>query len=125
MNNKGVYKMFKSKVVEIGELVKDFEEEKLLVLFGTQAPPELKDISVIHEPVSNDVTSLQEGTTLSLGNIEYTIQKVGSEALTNLEDLGHLSIYFSDDDKDILPGAILVKPGNFPNLKINDYIQSE
>lgn len=117
--------MFKSQVKEIGELVKDFEEESLLVLFGIDAPPELRDISVIHEPEANDVSVIKEGTTLAIGEHEYQVQKVGSEALSNLQDLGHLSIYFNDGDKEILPGAILVKPGNYPKVKVGDYIESK
>lgn len=117
--------MFKSKVQEVGELVKDFAEESLLVLFGVDAPPELRDISVIHKPESNDVSVFQEGSTISIGEEDYQIQKVGSEALSNLESLGHLSIYFSDENIDILPGAILVKPGNFPQVNVGDYIQSK
>ena len=38
-----------SVVKEIGILVPQFKEDKLIVLFGPAAPQELRDMSVIHE----------------------------------------------------------------------------
>ena len=39
--------MVKTKIVEIGSMVPAFEEERLIILFGPKATPELRDISVI------------------------------------------------------------------------------
>lgn len=116
--------MFNSKILEIGSLVEEFKEENLLVLFGKDAPPELADISVLHESDVNEHNQLQEGNTLSLGKQDYKILKVGSEANENFDSLGHVSIYFSDEENiDILPGAILVSPSTFPDLKVGEAIK--
>lgn len=113
---------FKTKVLEIGSMVPAFEEEMLVVLFGTNAPNELKDISVIHEPQSKfENDSIKEGTKLQMGGNTYTVSKVGSLANANFEELGHLSIYFKDTD-DLLPGAIQVEPGVFPQVEIGEEI---
>ncbi|MBZ5752095.1 PTS glucitol/sorbitol transporter subunit IIA [Metabacillus rhizolycopersici] len=115
--------MLKTKIIEIGPVVPEFKEENLLILFGSAAPPELKEISVVHEVKQQPENVLVEGGTLEIGNKVYEIQKVGSLANKNFEDLGHLSIYFKDDtSEELLPGAILVTPGEYPELEINDYI---
>lgn len=43
--------MYKTTITEIGDLVPDFQEERLLILFGPKATPELRSISVIHDHV--------------------------------------------------------------------------
>lgn len=113
---------FKSKVLEIGSMVPAFEEEMLIVLFGTNAPNELKDISVIHEPESSFVTdSIKEGTKIEMGGTTYTVTRVGSAANGNFEELGHLSIYFKETDE-LLPGAIEVEPSVFPSVEVDQTI---
>ncbi|PTF25478.1 PTS sorbitol transporter subunit IIA [Staphylococcus cohnii] len=114
--------MYKSKIVEIGELVSDFKEENLLVLFGKDAPSELADISILHEPDAEEKDILQVNKTIQIAGNKYQILKVGDEANSNFNDLGHVSIYFSDNNRDILPGAILVYPGNFPEFELNEEI---
>lgn len=116
--------MFSSKIVEIGSLVEEFKQENLLVLFGKDAPPELADISVLHVPEEDNGHKLVEGSTLSISKDEYYIVQVGSEANENFDTLGHVSIYFSDDENtEILPGAILVTPSHFPELALNEKIK--
>lgn len=116
--------MFETKVVEIGELVEDFKDEGVLVLFGPSAPPELKDISVIHEFPYEPNNVLKTGMTIELGGIEYKVYDVGSEANKNFEELGHLSIYFSEDGSmEILPGAIGVMPDEFPSVSIGEVVR--
>jgi glucitol/sorbitol PTS system EIIA component len=115
--------MIKTKITEIGSVVPEFKEENLLILFGAGAPPELKDISVIHEMQQQPDQALVEGGTLEIGNNVYKIEKVGDIANKNLEELGHLSIYFTDDTSvELLPGAILVTPGVYPSFAQDDEI---
>jgi len=117
--------MFQTKIIEIGPLVQEFQEEDLVILFGTSAPPELKEISVIHEIEKGEPEEiLAEGGTLEFGNKVYKIEKVGDLANKNFEELGHLSIYFKDDTSaELLPGAILVTPGEYPELNVHDVIK--
>ncbi|MGO4942446.1 PTS glucitol/sorbitol transporter subunit IIA [Ruoffia tabacinasalis] len=113
---------FKTKVLEIGSMVPAFEEEMLVVLFGTNAPSELKDISVIHDPETDFADgTIKEGTQLVMGGNTYTVTKVGNAANANFEELGHLSIYFKDNDE-LLPGAIQVEPSVFPQVEIGEEI---
>jgi glucitol/sorbitol PTS system EIIA component len=125
-NLMGECKMSETIITEIGSLVQSFEKEKILILFGPNAPQELREISVIHQFKSdvNDDLLVEDGK-LYLGDQEYSITAVGSSANKNLKELGHISIYFSEPSKDILPGAVFVAPYVFPKLKIGEVIRFE
>lgn len=109
--------MIESKIVEIGESVPAFEEEMVLILFGPAATTELKSICVIHEFVTKPDIVLKVGTKFVVGNNQtYTITQVGDAANKNFAELGHISIYFSMDKKEILPGAVLAEPEIYPTF---------
>jgi len=117
--------MYKTKIVEVGELVPEFKEEQLLVTFGANSvTPELKDISAIHEIQEDSKNPLYEGGRLTIADQQYKINKVGSEANANLGKLGHVSIYFRNDEE-VLPGAILVEEKEFPEFVVGDTITFE
>ncbi|EAE3609055.1 PTS sorbitol transporter subunit IIA [Listeria monocytogenes] len=112
-----------SKIMEIGPLVPAFEEEKIVILFGPTATNELREISVIHEFQDVPNNALNKGNTLLIGEQEYTIEEVGSDANKNLEELGHISVYFRSGQNEVLPGAVVVSPEVFPTMTIGDSIQ--
>lgn len=114
--------MYKTKIIEIGEIVQDFKEERLLILFGPKATPELRLISVIHDHDDNKKHVINENGKLIIGTSEYTITKVGSAANDNFDELGHVSIYFRDGENEVLPGAIVVKPNEWPDFRTGDQI---
>ncbi len=108
--------MIKSVIKEVGPLVPSFEEEKVAVLFGPDAPAELQEISVIHEQEEFSDDAIQEGGKFVLDDKEYTITAVGSAANANYKDLGHISIYFQEPNEEVLPGAVFVSPFDFPKF---------
>ncbi|EHL4774085.1 PTS glucitol/sorbitol transporter subunit IIA [Listeria monocytogenes] len=112
-----------SKIMEIGPLVPAFEEEKIVILFGPTATNELREISVIHEFQDVPNNALTKGNTLLIGEQAYTIEAVGSDANKNLEELGHISVYFRSGQNEVLPGAIVVSPEIFPTITVGDSIQ--
>ncbi|EAD0586313.1 PTS sorbitol transporter subunit IIA [Listeria monocytogenes] len=112
-----------SKIMEIGPLVPAFEEEKIVILFGPTATNELREISVIHEFQDVPNNALTKGNTLLIGEQEYIIEEVGSDANKNLEELGHISVYFRSGQNEVLPGAVVVSPEVFPTMTIGDSIQ--
>lgn len=114
--------MAHSVITEIGPIVSEFEEEKVIILFGPMAPVDLREICVIHEFKIQPTRSLVEGASITLGNHTYIIKVVGSEANKNFEELGHVSIYFKSNEDGLLPGAIEVEPAIFPQLNIGDTI---
>ncbi|HFK0416011.1 TPA: PTS glucitol/sorbitol transporter subunit IIA [Listeria monocytogenes] len=112
-----------SKIMEIGPLVPAFEEEKIVILFGPTATNELREISVIHEFQDAPNNALTKGNTLLIGEQVYTIGEVGTDANKNLEELGHISVYFRSGQNEVLPGAIVVSPEVFPTITVGDSIQ--
>ncbi|SES79459.1 PTS system, glucitol/sorbitol-specific IIA component [Salinibacillus kushneri] len=117
--------MYKSTIKEIGALVPSFEEEKVVILFGPQAPDELREMSVIHEIEETSDQPIQEGGTLRIGDQTYTITAVGSAANDNLKELGHISVYFKEPADNVLPGAVFVSPSQFPTFNEGNTIVFE
>lgn len=115
--------MAQSIVIEIGALVPEFKEEKVIILFGPTAPDELREVCVIHEFEKHPNNILEIGKQINIANQTYTINQVGSEANKNLEELGHISIYFKQNENGLLPGSIEVTPDIFPELMVGDMIK--
>ena len=108
--------MTKSVVKEIGVLVPTFKEDKIVILFGPQAPQELRELAVIHEFENLTEEPLVEGGTIQFGEELFTITAVGTLANNNFKELGHISIYFQEPMEEVLPGAIFAAPHNFPTI---------
>lgn len=109
--------MTKSIVKEIGELVPTFKDDKIVILFGPQAPQGLREMAVIHEFEMVTDEPLTVGGTIQFDDEPFTITAVGSLANQNLKELGHISIYFQELMEDILPGAVFAAPNKFPEIK--------
>lgn len=109
--------MLRSNVIEVGPLVQQFEEELLIILFGPDATKELKEVSVIHDFIEEPNEVLKTGARILFDDQEYEILQVGGEANKNFEELGHISVYFRDQEEEVLPGAVVVSPAKFPTIK--------
>lgn len=113
-----------TKVTNIGEMVPEFKEAGLLILFGPEATNELKPICVMHEfETEPSLEVLKENTRIEMGNKTYRIKKVGDAANQNFHELGHISIYFNEGSEDLLPGAVLAEPNVFPGIRKGDQIR--
>ncbi|WP_332237133.1 PTS glucitol/sorbitol transporter subunit IIA [Sporolactobacillus sp. KGMB 08714] len=118
--------MYKSRVMEIGHDALSFDEENIIILFGPKAPKELKDVAIIHHELENsDEYPIKKGGKLVIDNQVYEITALGSVANKNLQELGHVSVYFTDSNEGVLPGSIYVKPNIFPKIKTDSLIMFE
>lgn len=115
--------MIKSEVSYIGELALSFEEEKVLIFFGPNAPEELKEVSVIQELKESGDRPISAGDRLVVGDQEYQVTSLGSEAYHNLMSIGHISIYFTEAPEDVLPGSVYVTPHVLPKIEVGTQIQ--
>lgn len=116
--------MYKTIIKDFGDMAPAFKEDNLFVLFGTSAPDELKDISYIHEIIElSESFILDNASTLKINNIEFKVEKVGSEAHNNLIELGHISVYLNNED--ILPGAVAISGNELPDLNKGDILTIE
>lgn len=115
---------YNTNIIEVGPMVPAFEEEMLIVLFGPNAPDALREISVIHEAEDDSQkVAIQPGSKMELGESVYTVVDVGSQAVANFEELGHISIYFKTEMDELLPGAIQVEPEIFPRVDLGQTIR--
>lgn len=114
--------MHKAKITDIGEMVPAFEEEKLVILFGQMVTEALQPICIVHETETYEENPFKVGGQITIGQNTYEIEKLGELANKNFEELGHVSIYFRDEETEVLPGAIVAKPAVFPTFAVGSEI---
>lgn len=109
-------KYYSTKVQALGPMVKDFINEKMMIIFNENAPAELRDFCVLHRGNQLDDT-VKVGDTLHLGDHAYKVVFVGSQVQKNLKDLGHITIRFNGNSEgESLEGSLYVedKPAVIP-----------
>ena len=114
--------IYENKVKAMGECAREFMEENMFVIFGDNAPPEIKDYCYWV-----DVTPLQgtiaAGQTLKIDGQSYRITAVGDEAPVTLAGLGHCTFNFSGQTQVDLPGTVYVERQPVPVLNVGTVIQ--
>jgi PTS system glucitol/sorbitol-specific IIA component len=112
---------FCTHVTGVGELVPEFVAAGMLVLFGDQAPPELREIAVVHG-AGQFTGDVAPGMTLYLGGQAFCITAVGDVARKTLRELGHCTIKFNGLTAPEMPGDLCVETGPIPSLQVGDEI---
>ena len=109
----------KSKVSLVGEF-----GDGMFILFGDNAPDILKDYCYGIDVIPTNST-IEVGQVLKVDDHVFKILGVGNVAEKNLVDLGHLTVHFSGDLDNLLPGAIVVENKSCPKIDINTKITIE
>ncbi|MBS4207332.1 PTS glucitol/sorbitol transporter subunit IIA [Bacillus sp. FJAT-50079] len=117
MSNKYV-----TKVNKIGPSVADFLGEKMLILFGENAPTELAEYCLLID-VNNVEGDIEAGDTLQLGENKYTITAVGDAVKQNLTSLGHITLKFDGSQTPELPGTLYLEDSDISDVTTGDLIQ--
>ena len=114
--------IYENQVVGMGECVEEFKDEGIFIMFGDNAPDELKDYcySVSVQPINGKI---MPGQILSVDDSRYTITAVGPEAPVTLAGLGHCTVNFSGSTEVELPGTIYVENKPMPHLEIGTVIR--
>ena len=113
--------IYKNKVKAAGKDVKAFGGE-MLILFGDNAPDTLKDYCYTIDVKPTEGT-IKKGQKIKFDNNDYEIVEVGDIAEKNLVNLGHLTVHFSGDPAQCLPGAIVVENKPAPDIQIGTEIE--
>lgn len=100
--------VFNTKVIGTGPLAGEFFQAGMVVLFSDQAPPELRELAVLHSP-SDYTGEVRPGQYLWIGNQAFAITAVGDVVNRNLSDLGHAVIKFNGRTAPELPGDLCVE----------------
>lgn len=114
--------IYQNQVKAMGSCVDEFQEEGILIIFGEQAPEELREYcySVSVNPIHGQI---EAGQTLQIGDDTYRITAVGEEVPVTLAGLGHCTINFSGQTDVDLPGTIYVEKKSMPKVEIGTQIR--
>lgn len=113
---------FETQINNIGSSVTEFLGEKMLILFGDNAPAELADYCLLID-VKEVEGDIKVGDTLQLGNSEYKITAVGDAVKKNLSSLGHITLKFDGSDTPELPGTLYLEDIHITEVKSGDQIR--
>lgn len=99
---------YATKINEIGPSAEAFFGEKMLILFGENAPAELREFCLLIDinAVEDDINV---GDTLQLGENTYKITAVGDAVRQNLAQLGHITLKFDGATEAELPGTLYLE----------------
>ncbi len=114
--------IYENRVKALGSCVNEFQGENMFIIFGDNAPEELRDYcySVDVNPINGTILA---GQTLEVGGSSYRITAVGPEAPVTLAGLGHCTINFSGQDTVDLPGTIYVENKPMPEIGVGTVIR--
>ena len=101
--------IYQTEIKEIGPEVPEFLDMGLLITFAVGAPPELAEMSVLHEPGHKRDKAPEPGDVLAIGPLEFRITAVGEKAWKNVLDLGHAVFVFNGATEVELPGQIYLE----------------
>jgi glucitol/sorbitol PTS system EIIA component len=113
---------FDTQINNIGPSVTDFLGEKMLILFGENAPAELAEYCLLIN-VKNVEDDIEVGDKLLLGNHEYKITAVGDAVKKNLSSLGHITLKFDGSENPELPGTLYLEDKEIQEVKPGDQIR--
>ena len=101
--------IYATEIREVGPEVADFLETGLLVLFEVGAPPELAEMSALHQVSHMREEPPEVGDVLVIEGHEFAITAVGEKAWKNVADLGHAVFVFNGEDEVEMPGQIYLQ----------------
>ena len=129
--------IYRTEIKEIVAEVEAFLEEKYLILFEIGAPPELAEMSVLHDCSHMREERPTPGDVLAIGDREIRITAVGEKAWKNIKDLGHAVFVFNGASEVEMPGQICleetdtgglletVRPGALLDIRVGAAAMSE
>ncbi|MDL0435547.1 MULTISPECIES: PTS glucitol/sorbitol transporter subunit IIA [unclassified Niallia] len=115
-------KKYETVINKIGPSVSAFLGDKMLILFGENAPAELADycLSITVNNIDNEIKA---GDTLQLGDKNYIITSVGDAVEKNLTALGHITLKFDGSENPELPGTLYLEDSEIADVKQGDIIR--
>ena len=108
--------IYVTEVREIGPEVAEFLQEGYLILFQTGSPPELAEMSVLHEASHMRPEPPEPGDVLAIGESRFRITAVGTKAWQNVEEMGHAVFVFNGAEEPEMPGQICLEEGGAEGL---------
>ena len=114
--------VFKTKVKDIGAEAALFADEKMIILFGEEAPEGLAEYCY-NIQVNELETEIAKGMTLFIDQLPFTITAVGDVVNKNLSTLGHITIKFDGSTEPELPGTLYVEEKEIPLIAVESIVE--
>lgn len=108
--------IYKNEVKSVGSMAQTFLEEKMLILFGNDAPQDLKDYCY-NIDVVNAEGEIQAGQVLYINDEKFEITSVGNVVQQNLTSLGHITLRFDGSTTPELPGTLYLEEKELPAIE--------
>ncbi len=108
---------YESLVNEVGPQAADFLSEQMLVLFGSEAPPELRPFCFIIDR-NNVKETIVEGDTLLIDEEAFKVVAVGNAVNKNLNDLAHITLNFKGEVDGDMAGTLYLEEKEIPNITV-------
>ena len=105
--------IYENEVKALGASVNEFAGGNMFIIFGENAPDELKDYcySVSVNPINGMIAA---GQYLQIDDNEYRITAIGEEAPVTLAGLGHMTINI---------GTLYTEEASIPDIKVGTKIR--
>ena len=113
--------LFRTVLTRIGPDAADLIGDGILILFDQSAPPELAEVSVLHDRTGDVGRAPLRGDWLHIGGEAVRITAVGESAWQKVLDLGHVVFSFNGAGAASRPGEICVdavEPGRLLPLLV-------
>lgn len=113
--------IFETSVQEIGAEAALFADDKMLILFGDNAPEGLKEYAyqIIINRAKEEITTEM---ILASGKTDFKITAVGNLVTKNLNQLGHITMKFTGETTAELPGTLYLEGKEIPIITVGTKI---
>jgi PTS system glucitol/sorbitol-specific IIA component len=99
--------LLRTRVTAIGPEVADLAEGGVVILFADGSPPELAEVSVLHQTEAGpSADAPTRGASIDIGGVTAEITAVGPSAWDKVRDIGHVVINFNGAAEAERPGEI-------------------
>lgn len=108
--------IYETTIIGSGSLASAIAEENMIILFGDNAPDELKDYCVLIE-IKDLNGNIQAGDVVSIGDNQYAVTSVGNVVDQNLGSLGHITLNFNGATEAEMAGTLHLEQAEVPAVE--------
>ncbi|KRM90367.1 PTS glucitol/sorbitol transporter subunit IIA [Liquorilactobacillus cacaonum] len=116
--------MLEAKVVEIGpEAIS--KDDPLIILFDETASVQLRRVSVVQHflDLNSEERKLKNLEKISIDNQIYEVKHIGELVQSNMEMIGHATLFFEPVPEEPQHSGIYVKPYKLPDISVGSVIK--
>ena len=97
----------RTRITAVGPEVADLAEGGVVILFADGAPPELAEVSVLHESMEGPADEAPASNVpVTIGALSASITAMGATAWSKVREIGHVVINFNGAAQAERPGEI-------------------